>query len=128
MRASAERIIEAFGVRPARLDLPARAFSGGNQQRFIAGREILRRPPLLVAVHPTRGVDVAATRFLHERLIGERARGAAVLLVSADLGELRALADRILILYRGRIAYEAAREEVEPRRLHRALLGLEGER
>jgi len=125
MRAAASSILETFGVRPARLDLPMRVFSGGNQQRFIAGRELSRRPRLLLAVHPTRGVDVAATAFLHERLLEERRRGTAILLVSADLAELRALSDRVLILYRGRVAYEAAREEIDPPRLHRALLGLE---
>jgi simple sugar transport system ATP-binding protein len=125
MREGAIRIIEDFGVRPARLDLPARAFSGGNQQRFIAGRELARRPPLLLAVHPTRGVDLVATRFLHERLLEQRAQGTAILLVTADLAELRKLCDRLLILYRGRVAYQAAREECDPARLHRALLGME---
>ncbi len=125
MRAAAARIVDTFGVRPARLDLPARAYSGGNQQRFIAGRELLRRPPLLIAVHPTRGVDLMATQFLHERLLEERLRGTAILLITADLAELRALADRVLILYRGRAAYAALREEVDPQMLHRALLGLE---
>jgi simple sugar transport system ATP-binding protein len=127
MRAAAEQILSTYGVRPRRLDLPMHAFSGGNQQRFIAGRELSRRPPLLLAVHPTRGVDIAATAFIHERLLEERARGTAILLVSADLSELRALSDRVLILFRGRIAYEAAREMVDPPRLHRALLGLEEE-
>jgi general nucleoside transport system ATP-binding protein len=125
MAEAARKIITTFGVRPARLDLPARAYSGGNQQRFIAGRELLRQPRLLIAVHPTRGVDLAATRFLHEQLLKERNRGTAVLLVSADLSELRELSDRILILYRGRVAYEAPRAEVDAQRLHRALLGLE---
>jgi simple sugar transport system ATP-binding protein len=127
MREAAAGIVEAFGVRPPRLDLPARVFSGGNQQRFIAGRELSRRPPLLVAVHPTRGVDLGATAFLHERLLEERDRGTAILLVSADLVELRALSDRILILYRGKIAYDATRETIDAPRLHRALLGLEVE-
>lgn len=125
MRSEARRIFEEYGVRPSRPDLPLRAFSGGNQQRFVAGREFSRRPAFHLAVHPTRGVDLAATRFLHEKLLAERARGGGLLLISADLAELRALADRILILYRGRVAYEAAREAIDPSRLSRALLGLE---
>jgi general nucleoside transport system ATP-binding protein len=125
MRAAAARIVDTFGVRPARLDLPARTYSGGNQQRFIAGRELMRCPPLLIAVHPTRGVDLVATRFLHERLMEERVRGTAILLISADLAELRGLADRILILYRGKAAYQSERAALDPQRMHRALLGLE---
>lgn len=125
MRAAAARIIDTFGVKPSQLDLPARALSGGNQQRLIAGRELLRRPPLLIAVHPTRGVDLLATQFLHERLLEERARGTAILLVTADLTELRALSDRVLILYRGRAAYQATRSDLDAQKLHRALLGLE---
>ena len=102
MRAHAHRIVDTFSVYPPRLDLPARAFSGGNQQRFIAGRELSRRPPFLLAVHPTRGVDIRATQFIHGRLLEERARGTAILLVTADLAELRALSDRIIVLYRAR--------------------------
>lgn len=124
MAETAGRIIEDFGVSPRRLDLTARGFSGGNQQRFVAGRELACAPPLLIAVHPTRGVDLLATRFIHERILAERDRGTAILLVSADLTELRSLSDRLLILYRGRVAYEAARSEIDHARLHRALLGL----
>ncbi len=124
---AAGEVVQRFGVRPARLDLPGRALSGGNQQRFIAGREISRKPPLLLAVHPTRGVDLLATSFLHGQILAERDRGAAVLLVSADLGELQALSDRILILYRGLPAYEALRADVKPDELHASLLGLGGE-
>lgn len=126
MRAHARRIVETYHVSPERLDLPARALSGGNQQRFIAGREISRSPELLIAVHPSRGVDLLATRFLHARLLEERDRGTAILLITADLAELRALSDRVLILYRGRVAYEAERGRIDLERLHRSLLGLEG--
>ncbi|MCA9729667.1 MAG: heme ABC transporter ATP-binding protein, partial [Candidatus Eisenbacteria bacterium] len=101
--------------------------SGGNQQRLLVGRELGRDPDLLVAVHPTRGVDIAATRFLHARLLAVRAEGKAILLVSADLTELLALSDRVAILYRGRIEYQAERAQVELARLHRALLGLGAE-
>lgn len=124
LRARAASIVDVFQVRPDDLGLPARALSGGNQQRFIAGRELLRKPPFLLAVHPTRGVDLKATQFLHGRLLEERTNGAAILLVSADLGELQTLADRILILYRGAVAYAANREEVDLPRMQRALLGL----
>ncbi|MCC7140467.1 MAG: ABC transporter ATP-binding protein [Candidatus Eisenbacteria bacterium] len=127
MRAQAHRIVDTFSVYPPRLDLPARAFSGGNQQRFIAGRELSRRPPFLLAVHPTRGVDIRATQFIHARLLEERARGTAILLVTADLTELRTLSDRILILYRGKVAYESSREALDPEAMNRSLLGLENQ-
>ena len=113
-------------MRPDAIGLPAVAFSGGNQQRFIAGRELTKKPPFLLAVHPTRGVDLKATQFLHGRLLEERTNGAAILLVSADLQELQTLADRVLILYRGQVAYSASREEIDPERMQRALLGLAG--
>lgn len=120
----ARNVVEEYGVRPPHLDAPAQRFSGGNQQRFIVGRELLRGSPFLLAVHPTRGVDLTAIRFIHRRLLEERERGTAILLVTADLTELRALCDRILVFYRGRIAYDSPRDRVDPDRLHRALLGL----
>ncbi len=124
MRAHAAEIIDVYGVRPGDATLPARSFSGGNQQRFIAGRELSQRPPLLLAVHPTRGVDLGAVQFLHGRLLEERARGAAILLITADLSELEAVCDRIHILYRGRSFYEAARNEIDTDGMQSALLGL----
>ena len=126
MREHAESIVDVYQVRPDAIGLPAVAFSGGNQQRFIAGRELTKKPPFLLAVHPTRGVDLKATQFLHGRLLEERTNGAAILLVSADLQELQTLADRVLILYRGQVAYSASREEIDPERMQRALLGLAG--
>ena len=126
MREHAESIVDVFQVTPDAIDLPAAAFSGGNQQKFIAGRELVKKPPFLLAVHPTRGVDLKATQFLHGRLLEERTNGAAVLLVSADLQELQTLADRVLILYRGEVAYAAGRDEIDPGKMQRALLGLNG--
>ena len=124
LRAHAREIVTDYDVRPTDLSRPARQFSGGNQQRFIAGRELTRERPLLLAVHPTRGVDLMAVQFLHQRLLEERARGAAILLVTADLAELQALSDRILVLYRGGVAYDAPRERLDRAALNGALLGV----
>lgn len=121
----AKELVREYGVRPAELDRTAGALSGGNQQRLVVGRELMRDPDLLIAVHPTRGVDLAATGFIHAQLLAARERGKAILLVSADLTELFALADHVAILYRGQIEYEADRSELEPARAQRALLGLE---
>jgi len=104
LAAHARRLIEAADVRPAAPAAPASALSGGNQQKLIVGRE-LDRPHLrlLLAAQPTRGVDVGAVEAIHRRILAARDAGLAVLLSSAELSELRALADRVLVMFRGRI-------------------------
>lgn len=103
-------IIERFDVRPADSTLPAKALSGGNQQKLIIGREFSIEPKLFLAAQPTRGVDIGAIEFIHSQLIGLRDAGAAVLVVSAELEEVTALADRLIVMYQGRIV-----GEVDPR-------------
>jgi simple sugar transport system ATP-binding protein len=105
-RRHARRIIEDFDVRPANPDLPARSLSGGNQQKLIIGREFDLRPKLLLVSQPTRGVDIGAIEFIHRKLVALRDEGCAVLLVSAELEEVTALADRLLIIHHGRIVGE----------------------
>jgi simple sugar transport system ATP-binding protein len=105
------RLIEAFDVRTPSVATPASALSGGNQQKLILAREITAHPRLLLASQPTRGVDVGATEFIYRQLVRERDEGRAVLLVSADLDEIMALADRIGVLYKGRLIHEARRGE-----------------
>ncbi|MEP7214344.1 MAG: ABC transporter ATP-binding protein [Acidobacteriota bacterium] len=99
-------IIENFDVRPPVVELPARALSGGNQQKLIIGREFELNPKLLLVSQPTRGVDIGAIEFIHRKLIELRDSGAAVLLVSAELEEVTALADRLLVIRDGRIVGE----------------------
>jgi ABC-type uncharacterized transport system ATPase subunit len=115
IRANAARLIKDFDVRPANPDLPARALSGGNQQKLIIGRELELKPKLLLVSQPTRGVDIGAIEFIHRQLVHLRDAGCAVLLVSAELEEVTALADRLLILHEGKIAGEVdpARTGVE---------------
>jgi general nucleoside transport system ATP-binding protein len=98
-----DHLIEEYNV-----TAPGRAhktglLSGGNQQKLLLARELSGKPRLIVAVHPTRGVDIGATELIHSLLLEQRARGAAVLLISEDLDELMALSDRISVLYEGRI-------------------------
>ena len=100
------RLLADFDVRPADPALPARALSGGNQQKLVAGREISPPPRLLLVAQPTRGVDIGAIEFLHRQLLALRDSGAAILLVSAELEEVTALADRLLVFNQGRIAGE----------------------
>ena len=117
IRARAQQVIRDFDVRPPDPDLPARALSGGNQQKLIIGREFELPPKLLLVSQPTRGVDIGAIEFIHRKLVALRDAGCAVLLVSAELEEVTALADRLMVIYAGRIVGEvdpahATREEI----------------
>ncbi|MGD9561421.1 MAG: ABC transporter ATP-binding protein [Pyrinomonadaceae bacterium] len=103
-------IISDFDVRPPVAELPAKALSGGNQQKLIIGREFELDPKLLLVSQPTRGVDIGAIEFIHKAIIDLRDRGRAILLVSAELEEVTALADRLLIIRDGKIV-----GEVEPK-------------
>ncbi|MEI6559088.1 MAG: ABC transporter ATP-binding protein [Rhodospirillaceae bacterium] len=105
MAASGARMA-AYDIRPAEPRLPAGDFSGGNQQKLVLAREIGRRPALLLVGQPTRGVDIGAVAFIHRQLLALRAAGTAILLVSAELDELLGLADRILVMFEGRIVGE----------------------
>ena len=95
--------VEEYDVRPRDLTIPARQLSGGNQQKLIVAREFYRKPRLLIAAQPTRGVDVGAIEFIHKRIVRARDDGAGVLLVSFELDEILTLSDRILVMYEGRI-------------------------
>lgn len=105
------KVIAAFDIRPPEPEYMARSLSGGNQQKVIVGREITRDPDLMVAAQPTRGLDVGAIEFIHKRLVSERDAGRAVLLVSLELDEVMNLADRILVMYKGRIVAEVPGSE-----------------
>jgi ABC-type uncharacterized transport system ATPase subunit len=96
--------ISSFDIRPANPLLAARALSGGNQQKIVVAREMGRSFSVLLASQPTRGVDVGAIEFIHQQLLDARARGKAILLVSAELNEVLALSDRIAVMYRGKFA------------------------
>jgi general nucleoside transport system ATP-binding protein len=103
-RHKATELQRAYAISAPTIDAPVRILSGGNLQRLILAREIDSAPKVLVAVQPTRGLDVGAIEGVHQLLLDLRARGTAILLISEELEELLALADRILVLYEGRIA------------------------
>ena len=111
-RNAADRIRE-FDIRTPSPQAAASTLSGGNQQKVVLAREMSRELKLLVVAQPTRGVDVGSQEFVHQRIVAERDRGAAVVLVSTELDEVRALADRIVVLYRGRIAGEVGPEATQ---------------
>jgi ABC-type uncharacterized transport system ATPase subunit len=119
LAARAVPVLERHDVRPARPQAAARTLSGGNQQKVVVARELGRQARVVLAAHPTRGVDVGAVARIWQELRAARAAGAAVLLVSADLAELFALSDRLLVMYRGRIA-----AEVDPRTASAEEVGL----
>lgn len=103
IRKHALDIIEEFDVRTVSEDVEASKLSGGNQQKLIVGREIYKNPKLIIAVQPTRGLDIGAIEYIHKRLIKERDSGKAVLLISLELDEVLGLSDRIGVMYDGNI-------------------------
>ena len=107
IRAYAERLIDSYDVRSGQGPVTVtRSMSGGNQQKAIIAREIDKAPQLLIAVQPTRGLDVGAIEYIHKQIVAQRDEGKAVLLVSLELDEVMSLADRILVMYEGHIVGE----------------------
>ena len=119
IRERAALVIREYDVRPPDAALPARALSGGNQQKLIIGREFELPPVLLLISQPTRGVDIGAIEFIHRKIVAMRDSGCAVLLVSAELEEVTALSDRLLVLHNGHVA-----GEVDPAQASNEHIGL----
>jgi general nucleoside transport system ATP-binding protein len=103
IRRNAEHRVEEFDVRAQSIEQPAGSLSGGNQQKVVLARELSRPLKLFIASQPTRGLDVGSIEFVHQRIVQERDQGVAVIIVSTELDEVVALADRIAVMYRGRI-------------------------
>ncbi len=112
-----EDLITEFDVRTPNSDVNASSLSGGNQQKLIAAREISKNPELLIAAQPTRGLDVGAIEYIHKRLVAERDKGKAVLLVSLELDEILALSDRIAVMYDGKIVAILDRKDATEQKL-----------
>jgi simple sugar transport system ATP-binding protein len=109
--------METFDVRPRNPQLKTANFSGGNQQKLVLAREMSPEPNILLVGQPTRGVDIGAIEFIHRQLIAMRDKGCAVLLISVELDEIMSLADRILVMFEGRIVGEVAAGEANERML-----------
>ncbi len=99
----ADKLIERFQVKTPSRETPAKSLSGGNIQKVVLAREISRQPRVLIAAQPTRGLDIGAMEYVHAQLLAERQKGTAILLISEDLDEILGLADRIAVIYEGRI-------------------------
>ncbi len=122
-REDTERIVREYDVRTPGIDVAASALSGGNQQKLIVGREMSGDPVVLIASHPTRGVDVGAQAAIWDAIRDARAAGLAVLLISADLDELIGMSDTLRVILRGKLVAEADPHSVTPERLGSAMTG-----
>jgi simple sugar transport system ATP-binding protein len=120
---STRTIMQEFDVRAPGPDTLAAALSGGNQQKFIVGREMSKAPALLVASHPTRGVDVGAQGAIWDVLRKAREKGMAIVLISADLEELIGMSDRLLVMLRGKLTAELDPAKTTPEQLGSAMTG-----
>jgi ABC-type uncharacterized transport system ATPase subunit len=99
----AEEMQKKNDIRCASIEQEVRNLSGGNQQKIILARELENDPELLVAVHPTRGLDIGATRYVHDTMIEARDQGCGILLISADFDEILTLSDRIIVMFEGQV-------------------------
>lgn len=125
VRTNALELTAAFDVRTASVEAPAGTLSGGNQQKVIVAREFTHSQRLLVAAQPTRGLDVGSIQYIHSRIVAERDSGAAVLLVSAELDEVLALADRVAVMYEGRFVGVLEGDEIDRSRIGLLMAGHE---
>ena len=121
---SALNALDKYQIRVGNITHPIRTLSGGNQQKVVVARELEANPEVIIAAHPTRGLDIHAAEFVHTRLIFARNRGKAVLLVSAELDELLHLSDRIAVMYDGKIVGTVKPTETNKQELGALMLGL----
>ena len=124
LRADTERKMATFDVRPPLADLPAKSFSGGNQQKIVVAREMERNPDLLLIGQPTRGVDIGAIEFIHKQIVALRDQGKAILLVSVELDEIMSLSDRIAVMFDGRLMGFRDPETTDERELGLLMAGV----
>jgi simple sugar transport system ATP-binding protein len=119
-----KKIMRDYDVRPQSPFLLTSNFSGGNQQKIILSRELNKDPKVLLVGQPTRGVDIGAIEFIHQRIIDMRDKGAAVLLVSVELDEILSLADRIVVMFDGELVGERVNENVTDREIGLLMAGI----
>ena len=119
-----KKIMKEYDVRPQSPLLKTSNFSGGNQQKIILTRELNKDPKVLLVGQPTRGVDIGAIEFVHQRIIDMRDKGVAVLLVSVELDEILSLADRIVVMFNGELVGEKVNENVTDREIGLLMAGI----
>ncbi len=118
------KVMQEYDVRPNSPNLITSNFSGGNQQKIILSRELNENPKVLLVGQPTRGVDIGAIEFIHQRLIDMRDKGAAILLASVELDEILSLSDRIIVMFDGKIVGEKENKNVTDRELGLLMAGV----
>jgi len=123
IRSFAARTIKTYDIRVERPEQRTGSLSGGNQQKVVVARELATDPKILIAAQPTRGVDVGSIEFIHRRIVDQRDRGLAVLLVSSELDEVLSLSDRVAVIYRGRIAAVLEGDQIERERIGLLMAG-----
>jgi general nucleoside transport system ATP-binding protein len=123
IKREATRVVNSYNVKTPGLDTPVKNLSGGNIQKLILARELSRKPVVLIAGQPTRGVDIGASEYIHQRLLEQRQEGTATLLISEDLDEIRALSDRIAVLFEGKIMGVLASESASIEKLGLMMAG-----
>ena len=123
IRQATRTAIRSYEIKTPGTDTPVKNLSGGNIQKLILARELSRGPQVLIAEQPTRGVDIGAIEYIHRRLLDERGHGTAILLISEDLDEILLLADRIVVMYEGRIVGELVNQDVDVRSLGAMMAG-----
>jgi simple sugar transport system ATP-binding protein len=125
IQARTREMVEAYNVKTPSLETPVKNLSGGNIQKLVLARELARKPYVLIASQPTRGVDIGASEYIHLRLLEQREAGTATLLISEDLDEIRALSDRIAVIYEGKIMGIIDREQATLQQLGLMMAGVE---
>lgn len=123
IRNLAKKLVEKFDVRTPSIDTTAGSLSGGNKQKLVIARELIWNPKLLIAAQPTRGVDVGSIEFIHNQIVAARDSGSAVLLVSAELDEVLGLADRVAVMYAGKIVKILDEKDAERNKVGRLMAG-----
>jgi simple sugar transport system ATP-binding protein len=123
IRKFALKTIKTYDIRVERPEQRTGSLSGGNQQKVVVARELATDPKILIAAQPTRGVDVGSIEFIHRRIVDQRDRGLAVLLVSSELDEVLSLSDRVAVIYRGRIAAVLEGDQIERERIGLLMAG-----
>ncbi len=119
-----EELIKQYNVKTPSKDTPVKNLSGGNIQKLLLARELSRKPKVIVAAQPTRGLDIGATEYVHQVLIDQRAEGTAILLISEDLDEILGLSDRIIVIYEGEIMGEVDAGKADPEQLGLLMAGV----
>jgi general nucleoside transport system ATP-binding protein len=124
IKEAAQKLVCSFDIRPPDASLPVGLLSGGNKQKVVIARALAQEPTALLICQPTRGIDVGATEYIRQRIVDERTRGTAILLISADLDEVLALSDRIAVMYEGRFVTLLLPEEATPDRIGMWMAGI----